>query len=140
MFKIQYSGVYLHIQLLVSIPRLSAPSCHLVGKINALGTFFSTRQLCLQSKWPTSMKITDVSYRRMFPWHLLCPVDCGMVLRVQGQRPLAVYAFWYQTPFNGGLWLQLLFTSHSYRHLEWIFLAEMAGQQLRLKGRETKLA
>ena len=31
----------------VSIPRLSAPSCHLLGKINALGTFFSTRHLYL---------------------------------------------------------------------------------------------
>ena len=28
-------------QLVVSIPRLSAPSCHLLGKINAMGTFFS---------------------------------------------------------------------------------------------------
>ena len=29
--------------------------------------------------------------RRMFSQHLFCPVDGRMVLRVQGQRPLAVY-------------------------------------------------
>ena len=34
-------------QLVRSIPRLSAPSCHLLGKINAMGTFYSTRHLCL---------------------------------------------------------------------------------------------
>ena len=31
-----------HRQLVVSIPRPSAPSCHLLGKINVIGTFFST--------------------------------------------------------------------------------------------------
>ena len=31
-----------HKQLVVSIPRLSIPSCQLLGKINAMGTFFST--------------------------------------------------------------------------------------------------
>ena len=41
---------------------------------------------------------------------------------------------------NGGPRLPLLFTSHSYRHLEGHFLAEMAGQQIGLNGRETKLA
>ena len=41
---------------------------------------------------------------------------------------------------NGGPWLPLLFTSHSNRHLEGHFLAEMAGQQIGLNGRETKLA
>ena len=41
---------------------------------------------------------------------------------------------------NGGPQLPLLFTSHSYRHLEGHFLAEMAGQQIGLNGRETKLA
>ena len=43
----------------------------------------------------------------------------------------------------GGPRLPLLFTSHSYRgyrHLEGHFLAEMAGQQIGLNGRETKLA
>ena len=29
------------------------PSYHLLGKINAMGTLFSTRHLCLQLKWPT---------------------------------------------------------------------------------------
>ena len=33
-----------HRQLVQSIPRLSAPSCHLLGKINTIGTLFSTRQ------------------------------------------------------------------------------------------------
>ena len=74
----------------VSIPRLSAPSCQLLGKINTIGAFFSTRQLCLQSKWPTILEIIDVSQRRMFPQCLFCPVDGRMVLRVQAQRPLAV--------------------------------------------------
>ena len=41
---------------------------------------------------------------------------------------------------NGGPQLPLLFTSHSYRHLEGHFLAEMAGQQIGPNGRETKLA
>ena len=41
---------------------------------------------------------------------------------------------------NGGPRLPLLFTSHSYCHLEGHFLAEMAGQQIGLNGRETKLA
>ena len=41
---------------------------------------------------------------------------------------------------NGGPRLPLLFTSHSYRHLEGHFLAEMAGQQIGLNGKETKLA
>ena len=36
-----------HRQLVHSIPRLSAPSHHLLGKINAMGTFFSLRHLCL---------------------------------------------------------------------------------------------
>ena len=74
-----------HRQLLCSIPRLSAPSCHLLGKISTMGTFFSMRHLCLQSKWPTMMEITDVLQRIMFPQRLFCPVDGGMVLRVQGQ-------------------------------------------------------
>ena len=30
-----------------------------VIEINAMGTFFSTRQLCLQSKWLTIMEIKD---------------------------------------------------------------------------------
>ena len=34
---------------------------------NAMGSFFSTRQLCLQSKWPTIMEITVFKERRMFP-------------------------------------------------------------------------
>ena len=50
-------------QLVVSIPRLSAPSCHLLGKINIL----SMRHLCLQSKWLTMMEITDVILRKTFP-------------------------------------------------------------------------
>ena len=39
------------------LSRLSAPFCHLPGKINAMGTFFSTWHLCLLSKWPTIMEI-----------------------------------------------------------------------------------
>ena len=35
-----------------SIPRVSAPYCHLLGKNNAMGTFFSTRHL-----WPETSKI-----------------------------------------------------------------------------------
>ena len=42
--------------------------------------------------------------------------------------------------YIGGPRLPLLFTSHSYHHLEGHFLAEMAGQQIGLNGRETKLA
>ena len=57
-----------------------------------MGTFFSTRHTCLQSKWPTMMEITDVLQRRMFPQSLFCPVDCGMVLRVQGQ---STSCLWY---------------------------------------------
>ena len=34
-----------HRQLVVSIPRHSAASSHFLGKINAMGTFFSTRDL-----------------------------------------------------------------------------------------------
>ena len=41
------SGRYCHKQLVPSIPRLSAPSSHLLSKMNALGTYFSTRHLCL---------------------------------------------------------------------------------------------
>ena len=41
---------------------------------------------------------------------------------------------------NGGPRLPFLFTSHSYRHLEGYFLAEMAEQQIGKNGRETKLA
>ena len=44
-----------------------------------------------------------------------------------------------QFKLNGGPWLPLLFTSHSYRHLEGHFLAEMAGQQIGLNGRAKKL-
>ena len=50
------------------------------------------RQLFFQSKWPTQMENTYVTWRRMFPQRLFCPVDGRMVLRVYGQRPLAVYA------------------------------------------------
>ena len=46
----------------------------------------------------------------------------------------------YHSYANGGLLLKLLFTSHSYCHLEGHFLAEMAGQQTGLNGRATKLA
>ena len=64
---------HFHRKLVVSIPRLSAPFCHLLGKINAMGTFFSMRQLCLQSKCLIFMEITDVAYRKMFPQHLFFP-------------------------------------------------------------------
>ena len=80
-----------HRQLVRSIPRLSAPACHLLGKINAMRAFFSTRHLCLQPKWQTMMEITDVLQRRMFPLRLFCPVDGSMVLSVQGWSALAVY-------------------------------------------------
>ena len=39
-----------------------------------------------------------------------------------------------------GPWLPLLLTSHSDGDLEGHFLAEMAGRQTGLNGRETKLA
>ena len=68
---------YNHRQLVVSIPRLTASSCHLLGKINAMGTLFSMRQLCLQSKWPTITEITDVT-----------------------QRPKAVYGITYSQNFR----------------------------------------
>ena len=48
--------------------------------------------------------------------------------------------YWFTLPSPGGPRLPLLFTSHSYHHLEGPFLDEMAGQQTGLKGRETKLA
>ena len=44
-----YCSAYYYRQLVVSIPRISAPSCHLMGKINAMGTFFSTRHLWFPS-------------------------------------------------------------------------------------------
>ena len=44
---VNYFRVLKHRQLVVSIPRLSVPSCHLLGKINVMGTFFSIRHLCL---------------------------------------------------------------------------------------------
>ena len=52
-----------HKLLGVSIPRLLAPSHHLLSKINAnaRGTFFSMRHLCLQSKWSTITENTDVT-------------------------------------------------------------------------------
>ena len=34
-------------------PRLSSPSCHLLGKINATGTFLSMQHLCFHSELPT---------------------------------------------------------------------------------------
>ena len=34
---------------------------NLLGKMNAMGTLFGTRYLCLQSKWPAIMEITDVT-------------------------------------------------------------------------------
>ena len=40
--------MFCHKQLVHSTPRLSAPSCHLLAKINALGTLFTTRHLCLK--------------------------------------------------------------------------------------------
>ena len=54
------SGAHCNRQLVVSIPRLTAPSRHRLGKINALGTFFSTGLLCSQSYWPTITEIIDV--------------------------------------------------------------------------------
>ena len=52
-----------------------------------MGTFFSARHLCLQSKWPTITEIKDVLQKRMFRQHYFFPIDGRMVLRVQGQRP-----------------------------------------------------
>ena len=54
-------------QLMRSITGLSAPSCLLLGKINPMGTFFSTRQLSIQSKWMTMMEITDVTIAFILP-------------------------------------------------------------------------
>ena len=68
-----------HRQFMVSISRLSAPSCHLLGK-NAMGTFFSMRQLCLQSKWHTITE--NRCHIENVP--IVCPVNGRMVLRVQG--------------------------------------------------------
>ena len=45
-----------HKQLVVSIPKLSAPSCHLLGKINAVGTFFSMIYLWFPS-WSAILTI-----------------------------------------------------------------------------------
>ena len=45
--KTEYDARLTHKQLVRSIPRLSAPSCHPLGKINAMGTFFFIRHLCL---------------------------------------------------------------------------------------------
>ena len=47
--------------------------------ISAIGKFFSTRHLCLQSKWLNMMEITDISQRRMFLQCLFCPVDGRMI-------------------------------------------------------------
>ena len=61
-----------HRQIVIFIPRLSAPFCHLLGKTNPMGTFFSMWHLCLLSRWP---KITNVTHKIMFPWCLFGPVD-----------------------------------------------------------------
>ena len=37
------NNLKLMLYLSIDIPRLSAPSCHLLGKINTMVTFFSTR-------------------------------------------------------------------------------------------------
>ena len=50
-----------HWQLVVSIPRLSPPYCHLLGKINTMGTLFSTRHLWIPT-WSAILTInTDAS-------------------------------------------------------------------------------
>ena len=83
-------------------PSVSAPSCHLLGKINAMETFFSTIHLCLQSKWLTMMEITDVMQRRMFSQHLFCPVDGRTVLRVLGWGPQAAHDKKFRQLFSFG--------------------------------------
>ena len=50
-----------HWQLVVSIPRLSPPYSHLLGKINTMGTLFSTRHLWIPT-WSAILTInTDAS-------------------------------------------------------------------------------
>ena len=40
---------------------MELPSADLLSyTLNAMGTFFSTRHLCLLPKWPTMMEITAV--------------------------------------------------------------------------------
>ena len=84
-------------------------------KINAMGTFFSNRQLCLQSKWLTITEITDVMQKRIFPQSLFCSVDGRIELRVQTQRPNAVYGkvdrlhYWSSTEVSSvTIWLDHL--------------------------------
>ena len=64
---------------MVSIPRLSAPSYHLLGKINAMQTLNSTRRLCLLSKWLTIwtqllQRVSMIIYntKRLLIWQWLC--------------------------------------------------------------------
>ena len=93
----------LHPQTLSTIP----PS---TGQNKCYGNIlFCTRHLCLQSKWPTMMEITDVSQRRMFPQRLFCPVDARMVLRVQGQ---STSSLWQQGPATNQPKQPIQFTTH----------------------------
>ena len=62
-----------HKELVRSILRLSAPSCYLLGKINSMETIFSTRHLCLLSKWPTMMESTDCKMGHSQPLFPLLP-------------------------------------------------------------------
>ena len=50
MFTTLPVGNFNHRQLVRSIPRLSASSCHVLGKRNAMGTFFYARHI--QNGWP----------------------------------------------------------------------------------------
>ena len=102
-----WKGYTIPKQLVCSIPRLSAPPCHLLGKIKTMGTFFSTRHLCLQSKCLTMVEIVDVSQRRMFPQRRFCPENGRMVLRVQGWRPQAVYGQTLKPKVNKTLCLHM---------------------------------
>ena len=77
--KVELRISHFHKQLVVSIPRLSAPSYHLLGKINAMQTLNSTRRLCLLSKWLTIwtqllQRVSMIIYntKRLLIWQWLC--------------------------------------------------------------------
>ena len=67
-----WSHWYSHKQLVLSILRLSAPSSHLLGKINVMGTFFSTRHLW----FPSWLAILTINTHRREECCHQCAYQC----------------------------------------------------------------
>ena len=66
-----------HRQIGVSIPRLLAPYCHLLAKINAMGTFFSTRHLSLWMSLPILLPQTQESVSILLNLHYYFAQCCA---------------------------------------------------------------